>query len=130
MRPLLSALSSPTPPPVAEAQAAPLDTLVTLDLGEERTVGGIDLAFVNVEEDSRCPVDVTCVWAGQAIVEVRVDGASRALLLSPDAVPEAEPGREREGEFYVALVALTPAPGTAEAEAGATPRALLEVRRR
>ncbi|MEO3783814.1 hypothetical protein ABGB12_10810 [Actinocorallia sp. B10E7] len=35
-----------------------------------RLRGGPSLTFVAVESDSRCPVDVQCVWPGDAVVTV------------------------------------------------------------
>lgn len=53
-----------------------LGTPVTLAPGEGVTVQDgrerLDLQFAAVVEDSRCPVDVTCVWAGQATVRVHL----------------------------------------------------------
>lgn len=47
---------------------------VTLQFGAEVSVGGsvLMVSFARVVEDSRCPVDVTCVWAGNATVEVGI----------------------------------------------------------
>jgi hypothetical protein len=47
---------------------------VILGYGEEKSVGGsvLSVAFVRVVEDSRCPVDVVCVWAGNAVVELGI----------------------------------------------------------
>lgn len=43
-------------------------------LGTTVTSDGIEIEFEEVLEDSRCPVDVQCVWAGQARVKVKVSG--------------------------------------------------------
>ena len=44
----------------------------------------ISVTFHEVLEDSRCPVDVTCIWAGLAKVslQVSVSGQERELSLS------------------------------------------------
>jgi len=44
----------------------------------------ISVTFQEVLEDSRCPVDVTCIWAGLAKVslQVAVSGQERELRLS------------------------------------------------
>ncbi len=48
-----------------------LPTEITLRYGEERTIDGVlHVSFNEVLEDSRCPVDVTCVWAGNARVQI------------------------------------------------------------
>jgi hypothetical protein len=40
--------------------------------GETVLVKGVSVKFLDVLEDSRCPTDVTCIWAGRAIVKVEV----------------------------------------------------------
>lgn len=44
----------------------------TLQIGEMLNLGNRSLKFKNVVSDSRCPKDVTCIWAGEAIVSVEV----------------------------------------------------------
>lgn len=43
-----------------------------LPLGKTYTLDQVELVFVDVLSDSRCPKDVTCVWAGQAVALVEV----------------------------------------------------------
>jgi hypothetical protein len=45
---------------------------ITLKTGERVVVDGVSIAFVKVVEDSRCPGNVQCVWAGNAAVELTV----------------------------------------------------------
>lgn len=44
----------------------------------------VSVSFTKVVSDSRCPLDVDCVWAGMAEVElsVEIEGASRVILLA------------------------------------------------
>ena len=35
--------------------------------------------MVAVVEDSRCPRDTTCIWAGKAVVKILVSGADQEL---------------------------------------------------
>jgi hypothetical protein len=61
----------------AKAQNNPttpsVDTLeLKLEIGECQKVKNIKVTFLGVIEDSRCPKDVTCVWAGQAKIKVRI----------------------------------------------------------
>ena len=78
--------------------------VVTLDGGKLR------LRFVRVAEDSRCPKDVTCVWAGNAEVLVEVGGkgwrGKRTLKLNTNS-GEAEAGY---GRYTIRLEALSPQP--------------------
>jgi hypothetical protein len=41
-------------------------TTLTLRVGETRSAHGISVTFETVISDSRCPLDVVCVWAGDA----------------------------------------------------------------
>lgn len=43
-----------------------------LNYGETLKFNDIELRFVKVISDSRCPKNVTCVWAGEAVVLVDV----------------------------------------------------------
>jgi len=50
----------------------------------QMTAENISVTFQEVLEDSRCPVDVTCIWAGLAKVslQVAVSGQEREISLS------------------------------------------------
>jgi hypothetical protein len=51
---------------------------VVLAFGEKTPIAGTELALtlVDVPEDSRCPIDVVCIWAGRAtaVLGVELDG--------------------------------------------------------
>lgn len=60
-------------------------------LGESVEVAGIVLTPLEVTEDSRCPMNARCIWAGEIIVETRVDGlgwseTQQLSLGNPDSV--------------------------------------------
>jgi hypothetical protein len=43
----------------------------------------MNVTFKGVSEDSRCPKDVTCIWAGTAVAQVEVMGpATRPVILN------------------------------------------------
>ena len=48
--------------------------VVTLEEGETATLSAFHatLTFVDKSEDSRCPIDVDCVWAGRATVQLNL----------------------------------------------------------
>ncbi len=46
---------------------------VQLKYGETATLGEHTIRFDEVKNDSRCPKDVTCVWAGEVIVLLTMD---------------------------------------------------------
>jgi len=55
---------------------------VDIAIGESTQVDGVEIGFVAVTADSRCPTDVVCVWAGNAAVELRVsrDGSPEETI--------------------------------------------------
>ena len=51
--------------------------IVILGFGDEATVTpGTQLRFLRVVNDSRCPKDVQCVWAGEVTIEFEVRSPS------------------------------------------------------
>ena len=102
---------------------APLQTAVivepgvsfTLAPGQTAEVKRADtrITFREVREDSRCPVDVTCVWEGDAKVEVVISRTgtaddTRTLSITP-------PGNEAlVGNLRIRFVGLTPIPRQAD----------------
>jgi hypothetical protein len=86
------------------------DELV-LRVGEYATVRSeaVSIRFDRVVEDSRCPVGVTCVWEGDAVVRLTVtQGKSTATI---DLHVNARFERERvEGTYRIRLVNLLPRP--------------------
>ena len=43
-----------------------------LGFGKVMEIGDVELKFIKVLSDSRCPKGVTCVWAGEAVVLVDI----------------------------------------------------------
>jgi hypothetical protein len=68
----------------------------------------VSIRFVELVEDSRCPTDTNCVWAGNAKIKVRVsrNGRSQDLTLDTNGPHQ---GATAEG-YSIKLVGLTPAP--------------------
>ena len=61
-----------------------LDVEGTLSAGATAPVKGTDLqvTFVGVIEDSRCPTDTTCVWAGEVNVKLSMKLGNQAAVES------------------------------------------------
>jgi len=55
-----------------EKAGPPPRIAIKIPLGESLLAEGISMEFMEVMEDSRCPKDVVCVWAGQAKVKLVV----------------------------------------------------------
>jgi hypothetical protein len=101
----LAGCSSPSTP----SDGVPLGQPFTLQPGQAATVADttLSLVFQQVTDDSRCPADATCVWAGEAVVELEADegpGGPRALQLSTTAAEKAV------GDYTVRLTEVQPYP--------------------
>lgn len=59
--------------PIVEGTPAPEGTAVALNRPVH--VGDVVVTPKTVKEDSRCPMNARCVWAGRLIVTTRIDGA-------------------------------------------------------
>ena len=70
--------------PKIEAVQAELDTPITLEFSRIASVEDekILIEFTDLTEDSRCPVNVTCVWEGQVTVALNIsmDGKESGSL--------------------------------------------------
>jgi hypothetical protein len=64
---LAACAGTPLPEPIPDGQP--------VGIGETAQVGSIIAAPRSVTEDSRCPINVQCVWAGQVTVNTRLDGS-------------------------------------------------------
>jgi len=67
-----AALAAPVTPSATATSRAAADVIVRV--GETATPAGfgVTLTLTDVRDDSRCPVDVSCVWAGDATVVLAV----------------------------------------------------------
>jgi hypothetical protein len=50
--------------------------------GQTATVGPVSVTPLTLLEDSRCPKDVQCVWAGRVRIEASVNGERREMVLA------------------------------------------------
>jgi hypothetical protein len=91
-----------------EPRAVERGASVTLAPGEAVTVEGTALSvrFVAVTEDSRCPRDTTCIWAG----EVRVSLDIRETSKPPRQVELNEGGSADASNCHLTLVGVEPQP--------------------
>ena len=105
------------------AGCAPVETAIVADPGVEFSLpvgktavlngNGPRITFRQVREDSRCPVDVTCVWAGDAKIELTISQAgsddTKVVSLTP-------PNNETSsGDVRIRFVGLAPVPRQADA---------------
>ena len=95
------------------AQDAPSAREVKVKWGQEAVLEGDELRikFASLVEDGRCPMDVECVWAGNAVIELKVshpEHETRTMTL------HTLDRRLRVGKYErytIGLVALVPYPG-------------------
>lgn len=100
-----AALSACATLPAADAGSA-VQAGPDAAFGQVATVGGLRVRPVRVVEDSRCPINARCVWAGRMILHVEVEGRGNrgagldltlgepvALSGGSLALVAAEPGR-------------------------------------
>jgi hypothetical protein len=94
-------------------QIARLSSEFKLKAGQQVTLKGarLRIRFVTVENDSRCPSDVTCVWAGNAAVRLQLSNGRSSRTVTLNTSSNASFAREVEYQGYkVTLVDLNPHP--------------------
>ena len=72
---LTASLASAAPPPGVTS------AVTIARLGETVRVHGVRVTPLRVLEDSRCPQNARCIWAGRVRLSVRIGGAMRELTL-------------------------------------------------
>ncbi len=86
---------------------------VKIALGETVVVEGISIEFIEVLEDSRCPTDVVCVWAGRARVKLSVTGTPTLNNVFEVTVGEKDKNSISSYKGYqIKAIALAPSPTT------------------
>lgn len=105
-----------------------VDEEVVLAPGQSTSLanGSIRIEFHGVSSDSRCPADVECVQAGDAVVQVSVTAEGRTEELE---FHTASPEPARHGDLLIELVQLTPERSSSRAIQPAEYRATLRVTR-
>lgn len=98
-------------PPSNDKPSKPNSSLATnfsLHIGQEKLITqGLSLKFTAVTEDSRCPENTQCVWAGRVTVASEITDNSGKHNIS-----FMLPGHdiEQSGSIKIRLTNLTPAP--------------------
>jgi hypothetical protein len=91
--------------------AGPIDTNVTIALGQRAVIAptAASVRFDSIIEDSRCPADVYCVWAGRAGAKLAVviDASEQPFELHSD--PEATRAQS-VGDLRFEWIQLDPYP--------------------
>jgi hypothetical protein len=80
---------------------ANLDTDVVLSPAQQAVfdAAGLQVRFISIVEDSRCPTDATCIWAGRAVARLAIGGVSQ-----PPAEYEVVAGESATVHGYQVLI--------------------------
>ena len=92
------------------AMAAKRSETLRVQINKEKRFAKAKLSvrFVELVEDSRCPTDTNCVWAGNAKIKIKVSKHGRTHDLTLDTNGQHQ-SANAEG-YAIKLVSLTPAP--------------------
>jgi hypothetical protein len=87
----------------------------TLAIGQTATISveKLDIKFLDVTEDSRCPKDVTCIWAGQVNCSLEITHAvvTEQVKLTQLGLNDANAGQTVSGYSYAFTVEPYPESG-------------------
>jgi len=86
-----------------------------LKVGQIESVepGNIKVSLVKVTDDSRCPSDVTCIWAGEVkvVLNITIDGQdSGETTLTLGANNSDDQNVKNIGGYYFKVLAVNPYP--------------------
>lgn len=83
----------------------------SLGIGEYVIISkeGMIISFTDVTEDSRCPIDQICVWAGNANVKLEIKNSAGELSIVYLST-YLDPRRIEFGDFFIELRDLKPYP--------------------
>jgi hypothetical protein len=90
---------------------AALNAPAVLAPGETARFGALRVTFKEVTGDSRCPVDVTCVWEGDAVARIELSEPAGAVETHElHTAKSQQPQPVVYGGYQVDLVRLDPEP--------------------
>ena len=99
----------------------------TITIGINKTAkipnSKISLEFKNILEDSRCPVDVTCVWEGIAIADIKANSGQKTAdfqVATRDFQPKSASKSFSFSGYRFTLTDLKPYPGGKETSESVT----------
>ena len=74
----------------------------------------LKITFLNVTSDSRCPADVTCIWQGQADIEISVQKGDQDSTVSLSIGGDSSPEESIFDLYLIQLVDISPFPISTE----------------
>ena len=103
--------------PVETAIVAEPGVQFSLPVGQTAVLNGNGprITFRQVREDSRCPIDGVCIWAGDAKIELVI---SRGGTDDTKVISLTAPNNETtSGDLRIRFVGLAPVPKSGDASA-------------
>ncbi len=102
-----------------------------LKIGQAAVVPDSSLAlrFEAVPQDSRCPADVQCIWAGDGVVRLTLRTAADSSTADLHTNQGAGAPSVRAGAWTIELLSLAPAPHAGQPIPASEYTATLQVRR-
>jgi hypothetical protein len=97
----------------SQINAQPGRSTVSVKIHTEKNIprAGFRIKFVEIVDDSRCPVDTNCVWAGNAKVRIEVsEPGRRGRTQSFELNSNGSPKEARFNGYEIKLADLTPRP--------------------
>ena len=88
-------------------EASATSATITTSLGQEKTALNVTLLPKEIVSDSRCPIDVTCIWAGT--IEVKTTMSTK-VAHGEHILKLGEP--KTFGDYEITLTEVTPSPNT------------------
>lgn len=93
-----------------EPASVPLGQPFDLRVGESAVVtGGLKVTFDRVVSDSRCPIDAICVWAGEAVLALKLSRGTDAPVEREVRADSSSP-EVSHLSYRIKAVALAPYP--------------------
>ncbi|MEX1150583.1 MAG: hypothetical protein WEB28_00710 [Nitrosopumilaceae archaeon] len=91
---------------------ANLDSEFVLQVNQSAEIKSEDIiiTFLNVTSDSRCPSDVTCIWQGQAGIELDVQKGKLESTVSLSIGGDSSPEESIFNSYLIQLVDISPYP--------------------
>jgi len=88
--------------PEVDAKTVSLGDSFSLAIGQSASIDGEDLAikFIDIIADSRCPLDVVCIWQGEVacLVEITYSGTGQQKVLTYPGLTQ-EPSEAQFGSY-------------------------------
>jgi hypothetical protein len=116
---------------LVSACAAQVPGKIILQPGESATSAdnAITVTFIEILEDSRCPADVMCIWAGQVkvLIEVAYGTEIQQYTLTGHTLLEGDVNSITVGEYTITLVQVDPYPLASQPTDAAAYQATLNI---